>query len=85
MEQCRCAEIGRLLKASVTKPEFKDWKQIVSEQKGVVLESFVVTKKNIIVREKRELLSRLRVLDLNGKFVRDLPAPEFGSVIWFIL
>ncbi len=71
---------GRLLKASVTKPEFKDWKQIVSEQKGVVLESFVVTKKNIIVREKRELLSRLRVLDLNGKFVRDLPAPEFGSV-----
>ena len=29
-------------------------------------ESFVVTKKNIIVREKRELLERLRVLDLNG-------------------
>jgi prolyl oligopeptidase len=71
---------GRLLKASVARPEFKDWKQIVGEQKGVVLESFVVTKKNIIVREKRELLSRLRVLDLNGKFVRDLPAPEFGSV-----
>ena len=71
---------GRLLKANVAKPEFKDWKQIVGEQKGVVLESFVVTKKNIIVREKRELLNRLRVLDLNGKFVRDLPAPEFGSV-----
>lgn len=71
---------GRLLKASVTKPEFKDWKQIVGEQKGVVLESFAVTRKNIIVREKRELLNRLRVLDLNGKFVRDLPAPEFGSV-----
>lgn len=71
---------GRLLKASAAKPEFKDWKQIVGEQKGVVLESFVVTRKNIIVREKRELLNRLRVLDLNGKFVRDLPAPEFGSV-----
>ncbi len=71
---------GRLLKASVAKPEFKNWKQIVGEQKGVVLESFVVTKKNIIVREKRELLNRLRVLDLNGKFVRDLAAPEFGSV-----
>ena len=71
---------GRLLKGSVAKPEFKDWKQIVAEQKDVVLESFVVTKKNIIVREKRELLERLRVLDLNGKHVRDLPAPEFGSV-----
>lgn len=71
---------GRLLKANVAKPEFRDWKQIVGEQKGVVLESFVVTKKNIIVREKRELLSRLRVLDLNGKFVRDLPAPAFGSI-----
>ena len=71
---------GRLLKASVEKPEFKDWKEIVPEEKGVVLESFVVTKKNIIVVEKRDLLKRVRVLDLDGKFIRDLPAPEFGSV-----
>lgn len=71
---------GRLLKASIAKPEFKDWIEIVPEEKGVVLESFVVTKKNIIVLEKRELLKRARVLDLNGKFVRDLPAPEFGSI-----
>ena len=71
---------GRLLKASVAKPDFKDWKEIVPEEKGVVLESFVVTKKNIIVVEKRELLKRVRVLDLDGKFVRDLPAPEFGSI-----
>ncbi len=71
---------GRLLKASVAKPEFKDWKEIVPEEKGVVLESFVVTKKNIIVVEKRDLLKRVRVLNLDGKFVRDLPAPEFGSI-----
>jgi prolyl oligopeptidase len=71
---------GRLLKANVRAPEFRDWKQIVAEQKDAVLESFVVTKKNIVVREKRDLLERLRVLDLDGKFVRDLPAPEFGSV-----
>jgi prolyl oligopeptidase len=71
---------GRLLKASVAQPEFKDWKEIVAEEKGVVLESFVVTKKNIIVTEKRDLLKRVRVLDLDGKFVRDLPAPEFGSI-----
>ena len=71
---------GRLLKASVDKPEFKDWKEIVPEEKGVVLESFVVTKKNLIVVEKRDLLKRVRILDLDGKFIRDLPAPEFGSV-----
>ncbi len=71
---------GRLLKASAEKPEFKDWKEILPEQKDAVLESFVVTKKNIIVKEKRELLSRIRILDLDGKFVRELPAPEFGSV-----
>ena len=71
---------GRLLKANVAKPEFKDWKEILPEQKDAVLESFVVTKKNIIVKEKRELLSRIRILDLDGKFVRELPAPEFGSV-----
>ncbi len=71
---------GRLLKANVAKPEYKDWKEILPEQKDAVLESFVVTKKNIIVTEKRELLSRIRILDLDGKFVRELPAPEFGSV-----
>jgi prolyl oligopeptidase len=71
---------GRLLKASTAKPEFKDWKEIVAEEKGVVLESFVVTKKNIIVVEKRDLLKRVRVLDLDGKFIRELPAPEFGSI-----
>jgi prolyl oligopeptidase len=71
---------GRLLKASIDKPEFKDWKEIVPEQKGVVLESFVVTQKNIIVTEKRDLLKRVRILDLDGKFIRDLPAPEFGSI-----
>ncbi len=71
---------GRLLKANVAKPEYKDWKEILPEQKDAVLESFVITKKNIIVKEKRELLSRIRILDLDGKFVRDLPAPEFGSV-----
>lgn len=71
---------GRLLKANVAKPEYKDWKEILPEQKDAVLESFVITKKNIVVKEKRELLSRIRILDLDGKFVRDLPAPEFGSV-----
>ncbi|MBL8311781.1 MAG: S9 family peptidase [Burkholderiales bacterium] len=71
---------GRLLKGSVHKPDFKDWQPILAEQKDVVLDSFVVTRKHIIVQEKRELLERLRVVDLNGKHVRDLPAPEFGSV-----
>jgi prolyl oligopeptidase len=71
---------GRLFKANVGAPEYMHWKVIVPEQKDAVLESFAVTKNNIIVLEKRELLKRLRVLDLDGKFVRDLPAPEFGSV-----
>jgi prolyl oligopeptidase len=70
----------RLMKANVANPEFKNWKDVVPEQKDAVLESFVVTKTNIIVREKRELTNKLRVLDLDGKFIRELPAPEFGSV-----
>jgi prolyl oligopeptidase len=70
----------RLMKATTAAPEFKDWKDILPEQKDAVLEGFVVTKHNIIVREKRELTIKLRVLDLDGKFVRELPAPEFGSV-----
>jgi prolyl oligopeptidase len=70
----------RIMRATTANPEFKDWRDLIPEQKDAVLESFVVTKQNILVREKRELMTRVRVYDLEGKFVRDLPAPEFGSV-----
>jgi prolyl oligopeptidase len=70
----------RIMRATTANPEFKDWRDLIPEQKDAVLESFVVTKQNIVVREKRELMTRVRVYDLDGKFVRDLPAPEFGSV-----
>lgn len=70
----------RIMRATTANPEFKDWRDLIPEQKDAVLESFVVTKQNIVVREKRELMTRVRVYDLEGKFVRDLPAPEFGSV-----
>lgn len=70
----------RIMRASTAAPEFKDWRDLIPEQKDAVLESFVVTKRNIVVREKRELMTRVRVYTLDGKFVRDLPAPEFGSV-----
>jgi prolyl oligopeptidase len=70
----------RIMRATTANPEFKDWRDLIPEQKDAVLESFVVTKQNILVREKRELMTRVRVYDLEGKFLRDLPAPEFGSV-----
>ncbi|TAG02801.1 MAG: S9 family peptidase [Betaproteobacteria bacterium] len=74
------AKNGRLMKASASAPEFKDWKEILPERKDTVLEGYVVTRDHIVVQEKRELINSLRLIDHNGKFIRELPAPEFGSV-----
>lgn len=71
---------GRIMTASMQAPEFSNWRELVPEHKGAQIESFVVTRSHLIVRERHELVGRLRVYGLGGHFVRDLAPPEFGSV-----
>lgn len=69
----------KIMLAQMDNPKFENWKVLVPESKFPI-ESFVVTTDYIVVREKRDVLSRLVVYDLNGTFIKELQAPEFANV-----
>ncbi len=71
---------GRVMRARMSEPAFKDWQTIIPEKKDTQIESFVVTRRHLVTREKRELFERLRIYDLDGRFLRELEPPELGSV-----
>jgi len=69
----------RLLLADKKNPEYKNWKELIPEGK-TVLQSYAVTKKNIIIQDKLDIQSRLTLYDLNGKRIRQIVLPETGNV-----
>ncbi|MDW8313151.1 MAG: prolyl oligopeptidase family serine peptidase [Burkholderiales bacterium] len=71
---------GRIMTASMDRPEFSHWRELIPERPDAQIEGFAVTRRYLIVREKRELLGRLRVHGLDGAFLHELEPPEFGSV-----
>jgi len=70
---------SKLMVASIEKPTFENWVDLIPENENPK-EDFVVTNYNIIVREKKDVLSRLRLYSLDGKFIRELELPEFANV-----
>ncbi len=69
----------RLMTADVSSPEYKDWKVLVPESE-TVMQSYAVTKNNIIIQDKKDIMSRLTLYDLDGKRLREIELPEVGNV-----
>lgn len=69
----------KIMIASIEKPEFENWTTFYPE-KETVLESYEITSDYAIILDKKDVLSRLNVYDLDGKFVRELSLPEPGNV-----
>lgn len=69
----------KLMVADVEKPQFEHWKTLIPEGE-TVLEDYAVTSDYIIVQDKKDVMSRLFVYDLDGKRVKQLELPEFGNV-----
>ncbi len=69
----------KLLVGDKNNPESKNWKVLIPEGK-TVLQSFAVTKKNIIIQDKFDIQSRLTLYDLNGKRIKQIELPETGNV-----
>ncbi|HMQ46155.1 MAG TPA: prolyl oligopeptidase family serine peptidase [Saprospiraceae bacterium] len=70
----------KLMLADKKQAGFKNWKTLIPEKKDVVLENYTVTPKYLLLQEKKDVLSRLMLHDLNGKFIRELKLPELGNV-----
>ena len=74
----------RLMTADVANPEYKNWKNLIPESE-TVMQSYVVTKNNIIIQDKKDIQSRLTLYDLNGSKIKQIELPEVGNVgsIWY--
>jgi prolyl oligopeptidase len=69
----------KLLIGSTKNPDSKNWKVLIPESK-TVMENYSVTKHNIIIQDKKDIVSRLRIFDFAGKYIKDVPMPEPGNI-----
>jgi len=69
----------KLMATSYEAPEFEHWQVLWPEQE-TVLDGVDVTCDWLLVRDKKDVLTRVWVHDLSGKRVRDLPLAELGNV-----
>ncbi|MEY5131645.1 MAG: hypothetical protein RL734_1712 [Bacteroidota bacterium] len=65
--------------STLDNPEFEQAKVLVPEGKTVI-EGFDVTSTYLLVQDKKDVMSRIMVHDLNGAFIKELTLPEFGNV-----
>jgi prolyl oligopeptidase len=69
----------KLMVASKDKPEFENWQDLYPEQE-TVLEDYSITPKYLIIQDKKDVVSRIKLYDLNGKFIKNIELPEVGNV-----
>jgi prolyl oligopeptidase len=69
----------KLMVATYDRPQSAQWKPLWPEQ-DTVLENFDVTSKWLLIVDKKDVLTRVFVHDLDGRRVRELALPEFGNV-----
>jgi prolyl oligopeptidase len=72
----------KLLLGDTRNADSKNWKTLIPEGK-TVMEGYTVTKYNIIVQDKQDIISRLRIFDFEGKYLKDVPMPEAGNISGF--
>ncbi|MCB0588401.1 MAG: S9 family peptidase, partial [Phaeodactylibacter sp.] len=70
----------KLMVADKKRPGFENWKELIPEREDIVLENFTVTDDYLITQEKKDVLSRLRLYTLDGKFIKEIEAPEVGNI-----
>ena len=69
----------KLMVADYDRPEFEHWQLLWPEQE-TVLDGVDVTSDWLLVRDKKDVLTRVWVHDLAGRRVRELSLPELGNV-----
>ncbi|MBI9038440.1 MAG: S9 family peptidase [Bacteroidales bacterium] len=69
----------KIMIADKDNPGFENWKEFYGE-KETVLENYIVTPKNLIIQDKKDVLSRLLLYDLEGNFIKEIELPDVGNV-----
>ena len=69
----------KIMIADKDNPGFENWKELYDE-KETVLENYIVTPKNLIIQDKKDVLSRLLLYDPDGNFIQEIELPDVGNV-----
>lgn len=69
----------KILLSTLKAPEFDKARTLVPEG-NTVIETFELTKRWLLVQDKKDIISRIKVYDLDGKFIQDLELPEVADV-----
>ncbi len=69
----------KIMRAQVDNPKFSEWSEFYAE-KETVLEGFVITSDFVLVRDKKDVLSRIQAYDFDGKLIKDVELPEVANV-----
>jgi prolyl oligopeptidase len=72
----------KLLLGDTKNADSKNWKTLIPEGK-TVMEAYTVTKYNIVLQDKQDIVSRLRIFNFEGKYLKDVPMPEAGNISGF--
>ncbi|MBL9006987.1 MAG: S9 family peptidase [Myxococcales bacterium] len=70
---------GKVIAIDTRKPQQKDWKELIP-QSADNLAGVSVLNNLFVARYLKDAYAQVKVFDLSGKFVRDLPLPGIGSV-----
>jgi len=71
----------RMFRADARSPERDDWKEIVAEHDKSVLEDFSLLGEHLVLTYLHNASSKVKIVDLDGKLVRNLDLPGIGSVL----
>ena len=69
----------KLMAASYAEPDFARW-QVLWPEQDTVLDGVEVTRDWVLIRDKKDVLTRVWVHDHSGKRIRELALPELGNV-----
>ncbi len=70
----------KLMRAPVEKPEMEGWEEWIAEDSKSVLESASIAGEKLLTLHLESASSRLRVRDLDGSNVKEVPLPSVGTV-----
>ncbi len=69
----------RVFVTDAANPKRESWKEIIPESKDAVLESVSILGEMLFAKYQKDVHSEIRLFDLDGKFVADIPLPAIGS------
>jgi prolyl oligopeptidase len=69
----------RLFKVNLDDPRRSNWKEIIPESPTLVIQDVSVVGGKLVLEGLENIMSRIKILDLDGKLIRDLKLPGIGT------